>query len=110
MLSSLGRCADHIGSSVLSRQQRARLNGKPFKLIKFRTMHDIVEWSGGPLPDSERLTDMGIRIHSSSLDKVPELWNVIKGDMNLVRPLPLLMEYLPLYPKDQSRRHEVGLG
>ena len=104
------RVRRHIGSPVLFRQQRAGFNGKPFELIKFRTMRDTVDQNGDPLPDSERLTDVGIRIRSSSLDELPELWNVLKGDMSLVGPRPLLMEYLPLYSKEQARRHNVRPG
>lgn len=104
------RVRRNIGSPVLFRQQRAGFNGKPFELIKFRTMRDTVDQNGDLLPDSERLTDVGIRIRSSSLDELPELWNVLKGDMSLVGPRPLLMEYLPLYSKEQARRHDVRPG
>jgi len=100
----------NLGSPVLFRQTRPGLNGKPFEMIKFRTMRDAVDSSGNPLPDSERLTPFGQMLRSSSLDELPELVNVIKGDMSLVGPRPLLMEYLPLYNAEQARRHEVKPG
>src|SRR5690554_4456870 len=99
-----------MGSPVLFRQTRPGLNGKPFEMIKFRTMKDAVDAQGNPLPDSERLTPFGQFLRSSSLDELPELWNVLKGDMSLVGPRPLLMEYLPLYTPEQYRRHEVRPG
>lgn len=99
-----------LGSPVLFRQVRPGLNGKPFEMVKFRTMRDAMDADGNPLPDSERMTDFGRFLRSSSLDELPELWNVIKGDMCLVGPRPLLMEYLPLYDKAQLRRHEVRPG
>jgi lipopolysaccharide/colanic/teichoic acid biosynthesis glycosyltransferase len=99
-----------MGSPVLFRQVRPGLNGKPFEMIKFRTMKDAIDASGNPLPDSERLTPFGQFLRSSSLDELPELWNVLKGDMSLVGPRPLLMEYLPLYSPEQARRHEVRPG
>lgn len=99
-----------MGSPVFFRQVRPGLNGKPFEMIKFRTMKDAIDASGNPLPDSERLTPFGQFLRSSSLDELPELWNVLKGDMSLVGPRPLLMEYLPLYSPEQARRHEVRPG
>lgn len=99
-----------MGSPILFRQIRPGLNGKPFEMIKFRTMKDAVDAQGNPLPDSERLTPFGQFLRSSSLDELPELWNVLKGDMSLVGPRPLLMEYLPLYTPEQYRRHEVRPG
>lgn len=99
-----------MGSPVLFRQIRPGINGKPFEMIKFRTMKDAVDAQGNPLPDSERLTPFGQFLRSSSLDELPELWNVLKGDMSLVGPRPLLMEYLPLYTPEQYRRHEVRPG
>lgn len=99
-----------LGSPVLFRQVRPGLNGKPFEMIKFRTMRDAVDTAGNPLPDSERMTPFGSFLRSSSLDELPELWNVLKGDMSLVGPRPLLMEYLPLYSTEQYRRHEVRPG
>lgn len=100
----------NLGSPVLFRQTRPGLNGKPFEMIKFRTMKDAIDSEGNPLPDSERLTEFGKMLRNSSLDELPELWNVIKGDMSLVGPRPLLMEYLPLYNVEQSRRHNVRPG
>lgn len=99
-----------LGSPVLFRQVRPGLNGKPFEMIKFRTMRDAVDGAGNPLPDSERMTPFGSFLRSSSLDEFPELWNVLKGDMSLVGPRPLLMEYLPLYSPEQYRRHEARPG
>lgn len=99
-----------LGSPVLFRQVRPGLEGKPFKMIKFRTMRDAVDAAGNPLPDSERMTPFGSFLRSSSLDELPELWNVLKGDMSLVGPRPLLMEYLPLYSPEQYRRHEARPG
>lgn len=99
-----------LGSPVLFRQVRPGRYGQPFKMIKFRTMHDAFDANGNPLPDSERMTPFGSFLRSSSLDELPELWNVLKGEMSLVGPRPLLMEYLPLYSKEQERRHEVRPG
>lgn len=100
----------NLGSPVLFRQVRPGLHGKPFEMIKFRSMKDAVDAQGNPLPDSERLTPFGKMLRSSSLDEMPELWNVIKGDMSIVGPRPLLMEYLPLYNKEQAKRHLVRPG
>jgi lipopolysaccharide/colanic/teichoic acid biosynthesis glycosyltransferase len=99
-----------MGSPVLFRQTRPGLNGQPFQMVKFRTMRDATDSSGNPLPDSERLTNFGRFLRSSSLDELPELWNVLRGDMSLVGPRPLLMEYLSLYSPKQARRHEVRPG
>lgn len=99
-----------IGSPVLFRQTRPGLNGKPFQMIKFRTMRNAIDATGKPLPDAERLTKLGRFLRASSLDELPELWNVLKGEMSLVGPRPLLMEYLPLYSPEQARRHEVRPG
>ncbi len=99
-----------MGSPVLFRQTRPGLNGKPFQMIKFRTMRDAIDAKGNTLPDTERLTRLGRFLRSSSLDELPELWNVLKGEMSLVGPRPLLMEYLPLYSPEQARRHEVRPG
>lgn len=99
-----------LGSPILFRQVRPGLGGKPFEMIKFRTMRDAFDANGNPLPDSERMTDFGRFLRSSSLDELPELWNVIKGDMSLVGPRPLLMEYLPLYDEVQIRRHDARPG
>ena len=100
----------NLGSPVLFRQTRPGLHGKPFEMIKFRTMKDAVDAQGNPLPDNERLTPFGKMLRSTSLDEMPELWNVIKGDMSIVGPRPLLMEYLPLYNKEQAKRHDVRPG
>lgn len=100
----------NLGSPVLFRQIRPGLHGKPFEMIKFRTMKDVIDEQGNPLPDSERLTPFGKMLRSTSLDEMPELWNVIKGDMSVVGPRPLLMEYLPLYNQEQAKRHEVRPG
>lgn len=99
-----------LGAPVLFRQVRPGRDGKPFEMIKFRTMRDAHDAMGNPLPDSERMTPFGSFLRSSSLDELPELWNVVKGDMSLVGPRPLLMEYLPLYSREQYRRHEVRPG
>ncbi|EMC7766918.1 sugar transferase [Acinetobacter baumannii] len=100
----------NLGSPVLFRQVRPGLHGTPFEMIKFRTMKDATDAQGNPLPDSERLTPFGKMLRSTSLDEMPELWNVIKGDMSIVGPRPLLMEYLPLYNKEQAKRHDVRPG
>jgi len=100
----------NLGSPVLFRQVRPGLKGKPFEMIKFRTMKDETDAQGNVLPDSERLTPFGQMLRSTSLDEMPELWNVIKGDMSIVGPRPLLMEYLPLYNKEQAKRHDVRPG
>lgn len=100
----------NLGSPVLFRQVRPGLHGRPFEMIKFRTMKDAVDEQGNPLPDSERLTPFGQMLRSTSLDEMPELWNVIKGDMSIVGPRPLLMEYLPLYSPEQAKRHDVRPG
>ena len=99
-----------LGPPVLFQQTRPGLHGKPFQLIKFRTMRNAIGPDGGPLPDSERMTPFGSFLRSASLDELPELWNVLRGDMSLVGPRPLLMEYLPLYSPEQARRHEVRPG
>ena len=100
----------NLGSPVLFRQIRPGLNNQPFEMIKFRTMKDAVDVDGNPLPDSERLTPFGKMLRSTSLDEMPELWNVIKGDMSVVGPRPLLTEYLPLYTAEQAKRHHVRPG
>lgn len=99
-----------LGSPVLFTQVRPGFKGKPFKMIKFRTMKDAVDKNGLSLPDAERMTSFGQLLRSTSLDELPELWNVLKGDMSLVGPRPLLMQYLPLYSQEQNRRHEVKPG
>ena len=100
----------NLGSPVLFRQVRPGLHGKPFEMVKFRTMKDALDAQGNPLPDSERLTPFGKMLRATSLDEMPELWNVIKGDMSIVGPRPLLMEYLPLYNREQAKRHNVRPG
>ena len=99
-----------LGSPVFFRQLRPGLGGRPFEMIKFRTMRNASDFTGDPLPDSDRITPFGSFLRSTSLDELPELWNVLKGDMSLVGPRPLLMEYLPLYSPEQFRRHEVRPG
>lgn len=99
-----------LGSPVLFKQARPGLHGKPFMLYKFRTMTDKRDSNGRLLPDEQRLTPFGAWLRSTSLDELPELWNVIKGEMSLVGPRPLLMEYLDRYTPEQARRHEVKPG
>ena len=100
----------NLGSPVFFIQERPGKDGKPFKMIKFRSMRDAIDKDGNPLPDSERLTDFGKKLRATSLDELPELWNVLKGEMSLVGPRPLLMHYLPLYNDFQNRRHEMKPG
>jgi lipopolysaccharide/colanic/teichoic acid biosynthesis glycosyltransferase len=99
-----------LGGPVLFRQVRPGLHGIPFEMIKFRTMRDALDSDGKQLPDSQRMTPFGSFLRATSLDELPELVNVLKGDMSLVGPRPLLMEYLPLYTAEQFRRHEVRSG
>jgi lipopolysaccharide/colanic/teichoic acid biosynthesis glycosyltransferase len=99
-----------LGSPVLFSQVRPGLHGKPFRMYKFRTMTDARDADGNLLPDAERLTDFGKWLRASSLDELPELINVLRGEMSLVGPRPLLMEYLPLYSPEQARRHEARPG
>ena len=99
-----------LGSPVLFRQTRPGLHGQPFEMVKFRTMTDARGADGALLPDAVRLTPFGRFLRASSLDELPELWNVLKGEMSLVGPRPLLMEYVPLYSAEQYRRHEVRPG
>lgn len=98
------------GEPVFFVQLRPGINGKPFKILKFRTMRNVYDSSGELLPDRKRITRFGAFLRESSLDEVPELWNVLKGEMSFVGPRPLLMEYLPLYSFAQRRRHEVRPG
>ncbi len=100
----------YLGSPVLFRQTRPGLHGKPFQLVKFRTMLDARAADGTLLSDADRLTRFGRALRASSLDELPELWNVLKGEMSLVGPRPLLMQYLPRYTPHQARRHEVRPG
>lgn len=99
-----------LGSPVLFRQTRPGKDGEPFEMIKFRTMRNAVDEQGNPLPDSERITPFGSFLRSSSLDELPELWNVLKGNMSLVGPRPLLMEYLDYYTEEERLRHTVRPG
>jgi lipopolysaccharide/colanic/teichoic acid biosynthesis glycosyltransferase len=100
----------NLGSPIVFRQTRPGLQGKPFTLYKFRTMSDTHGKDGSLLPDSERLTGLGRFLRAWSIDELPELWNVVRGDMGLIGPRPLLTEYLPLYTPQQARRHEVRPG
>lgn len=104
------RIRREMGNPVLFRQMRPGRHGKPFTMIKLRTMRDATDDKGTPLSDAERLTRLGRFLRSSSLDELPGLWNVLKGEMSLVGPRPLLMDYLPLYSAEQSRRHDVRPG
>ncbi len=99
-----------MGSPVLFVQVRPGKHGHPFKMVKFRSMRDVIALGGTPLSDAERITPLGAKLRSSSLDELPGLWNVLKGDMSLVGPRPLLVEYLPLYSPQQARRHDVRPG
>lgn len=99
-----------LGSPVLFRQIRPGFNALPFEMLKFRTMTESTDKDGNLIPDAQRLTNFGRFLRSTSLDELPTLWNVIKGEMSLVGPRPLLMEYLPLYNEKQARRHDVKPG
>lgn len=98
------------GAGAFFLQPRPGKNGKIFKVVKFKTMTDERDSNGCLLPDEKRLTSMGKFIRSTSIDELPQLWNVLKGDMSLIGPRPLLVQYLPLYTKEQARRHEVRPG
>lgn len=100
----------NFGLPILFKQVRPGFLGKPFLILKFRTMHEKTNIYGKSLPDHLRVTNFGLNLRSFSLDELPTLWNVLKGEMSLVGPRPLLMEYLPLYNKKQARRHEVKPG
>lgn len=100
----------NLGSPVLFRQVRPGLHGKPFEMVKFRTMTDERDAQGNLLPNEQRLPKFGKMLRATSLDEMPELWNVIKGDMSIVGPRPLLMDYLPLYNEEQAKRHNVRPG
>ncbi|PHS19650.1 MAG: sugar transferase [Kangiella sp.] len=104
------KIAKNLGEPVLFKQNRPGLNGQIFEMFKFRSMQDAIDNQGNTLPDSERLTPFGEKLRSSSLDELPGLWNVLKGDMSLVGPRPLLVEYLPLYNDEQAKRHNVRPG
>jgi lipopolysaccharide/colanic/teichoic acid biosynthesis glycosyltransferase len=99
-----------LGAPVFFRQERPGMGGRPFRILKFRSMTDQRDGGGKLLPDAERLSRFGRWLRSSSLDELPELFNVIRGEMSLVGPRPLLMQYLPLYTERQARRHEVRPG
>jgi lipopolysaccharide/colanic/teichoic acid biosynthesis glycosyltransferase len=99
-----------LGSPILFTQERPGINGKVFKMMKFRTMLDGKDKYGNLLPDEQRMTKFGAFLRSTSLDELPGLFNVLKGDMSLVGPRPLLVQYLPLYSKEQARRHNVRPG
>lgn len=100
----------NLGSPVLFKQTRPGLNGEPFEMLKFRSMTDATDSEGNLLPDSERLTDFGRFLRKSSLDELPELWNILKGDMSIVGPRPLLMRYIPHYTEAEQKRHNVRPG
>lgn len=99
-----------MGEPIFFRQVRAGYRGKPFVIWKFRTMNDSLDSDGKPLPDADRLTKLGRLLRRLSLDELPQLWNVVRGDLSLVGPRPLLLDYLPLYNTEQSRRHDVKPG
>lgn len=100
----------NLGSPALFRQPRAGLGGRIFTLYKFRSMRDARDGQGRPLPDDQRLTAFGRKLRSWSLDELPQLWNIVRGDMSLIGPRPLLVDYLPRYSPRQARRHEVRPG
>lgn len=106
----LGLTIANKGAGAFFTQDRPGLHGKIFKIYKFKTMNDASDGSGNLLPDSERLTPVGSFIRKLSLDELPQLWNVLKGDMSLIGPRPLLPQYLPLYSEEQARRHDVRPG
>ena len=110
MLAIAGAVTLCLGRPVLFVQSRPGRHGVPFRLIKFRTMREAIDAEGRPLPDEQRLTRLGQFLRAASLDELPELWNVLRGDMSLVGPRPLLMEYLRLYTPEQARRHDVRPG
>ena len=100
----------NLGSPIIFRQKRPGKNGKVFEMLKFRSMLDKTDKNGEVLPDEKRLTSFGMKLRSTSLDELPELFNVLKGDMSLVGPRPLLVEYLKLYSKEQNKRHNMKPG
>ena len=99
-----------LGKPIFYRQTRPGLRGKPFEILKFRSMLEAYDENGVPLPNDQRMTSFGRFLRSASLDELPELWNILKGDMSIVGPRPLLMEYIPLYSEQQRRRHDVPPG
>ena len=105
-----GMVRARMGSPVVFAQDRPGMGGTVFRMYKFRTMRDAMGPDGQPLPDEDRMTSLGATLRSTSLDELPEFWNVLKGDMSLVGPRPLLVRYLPLYSNEQARRHEVRPG
>ena len=104
------KISKEMGKPVFFNRLRAGQNGKPFNFYKFRTMTDAKDKEGNLLPDGERLTELGKKIRSSSIDELPQLWNVLKGDMSLVGPRPLWLDYVPLYSTEQKRRLDVPQG
>jgi len=110
LLAVAGAIRWRMGSPVLFRQLRPGYHGKPFTLVKFRTMREASDSSGRLLPDAERLEPLGLWLRMMSLDELPQLWNVLKGDLSLVGPRPLLMAYLPRYTEEQARRHDMKPG
>ncbi|AYW48900.1 MULTISPECIES: sugar transferase [Tetragenococcus] len=100
----------NLGKTIFFKQERPGLNGEIFSMYKFRTMTNEVQENGAPLPDEKRLTRFGKFLRSTSLDELPELWNILKGDMSIIGPRPLLVEYLPLYNEQQKQRHNVRPG
>lgn len=102
--------ARNMGRPVLFRQVRPGIGEHPFTMVKFRTMRDAHDATGAPLADADRLTRLGVTLRATSIDELPALWNVLRGDMSLVGPRPLLMEYLPLYSSEQARRNDVRPG
>jgi lipopolysaccharide/colanic/teichoic acid biosynthesis glycosyltransferase len=110
MLAAAAAIRVSMGSPVVFSQARPGRGGVPFKIYKFRTMRDAVDARGHPLPDAERLTPLGKALRATSIDELPQLWNVLRGDVSLVGPRPLLMQYLPRYDKEQARRHDVLPG
>ena len=104
------KVANNLGKPILFKQTRPGKNSKVFNMIKFRSMKDAIDENGKPLPDADRLTAFGKKLRDTSLDELPGLWCVLKGDMSIVGPRPLLVEYLPLYSQEQSRRHNVKPG
>ena len=104
------KVSSNLGRPILFKQLRPGLNGKIFSIAKFRSMRDSIDEKGNPLPDDERLTLFGKKLRDTSLDELPGLWNVFIGNMSLVGPRPLLVEYLPLYSNEQTKRHDVKPG
>jgi lipopolysaccharide/colanic/teichoic acid biosynthesis glycosyltransferase len=110
MAATAAAVALSMGRPVVFRQHRPGLHGRPFEIAKFRTMRDVHDANGAPLPDAERLTAVGRFLRSTSLDELPQLWNVVRGELSLVGPRPLMMQYLTRYDREQARRHDVLPG